>query len=146
MLAVGFAEHDQGLQTKACVTFGALTMTAAETFALKDAVRRPRPFAACPDQIIVKEANLPTDYSFPSGHTSMAFAAATSLSLAVPEWYVIAPSFLYAGAAGYSRMYLGVHYPGDVLTGAVIGSGTAFLSFKIQKWLNRRSSARLNNY
>jgi membrane-associated phospholipid phosphatase len=38
---------------------------------------------------------------------------------------VIAPSFLWAGTISYSRMYLGVHYPTDVATGAVLGAGTA---------------------
>jgi membrane-associated phospholipid phosphatase len=67
------------------------------------------------------------DPSFPSGHTSMAFSLATSVSLAYPKWYVIFPSYLWAGAVGYSRMDLGVHYPSDVLFGAALGAGSAYL-------------------
>ncbi|WP_256604704.1 phosphatase PAP2 family protein [Sphingobacterium multivorum] len=65
-------------------------------------------------------------YSFPSGHTSSAFATASALSRAYSKWYVVAPSLLWASSVGYSRMYLGVHFPSDVLTGAVLGTGAAF--------------------
>ena len=72
--------------------------------------------------------------SFPSGHTSFAFATATSLSIKYPRWYVIAPSYLWAGAVGYSRMNLGVHYPSDVLAGAMLGAGSAWLTCKVNDW------------
>lgn len=89
---------------------------------MKYGFNRKRPFVTYPDLITKKsEAGSP---SFPSGHTSQAFATATSLSLAYPKWYVIAPSLLWAGAVGYSRMELGVHYPSDVLVGALIGIGS----------------------
>lgn len=74
----------------------------------------------------------------PSGHTSTAFATATSLSLAYPKWYVVAPSFVWAGAIGYSRMHLGVHYPSDVLAGAIVGSGSAYLTYKANQWINKK--------
>jgi len=45
--------------------------------------------------------------------------------MAYSKWYVIAPSLLFAGSVGYSRMYLGVHYPTDVATGAALGTSTA---------------------
>jgi membrane-associated phospholipid phosphatase len=67
----------------------------------------------------------------------MAFATATSLSLAYPKWYVIVPSFAYAGTVAYSRMHLGVHYPSDVAAGAVIGAGCAYLTFLIGKALQK---------
>ena len=68
--------------------------------------------------------------SFPSGHTSGAFATATILSLEYPKWYVIVPSYLWAGTVGYSRLHLGVHYPTDVLGAMVVGAGSAYLSYK----------------
>ena len=74
----------------------------------------------------------------PSGHTSTAFATATSLSLAYPKWYVVAPSFIWAGTIGYSRMHLGVHYPSDVVVGALVGSGSAFLCYKANQWINKK--------
>jgi membrane-associated phospholipid phosphatase len=58
---------------------------------------------------------------------------ATSLSLQYPKWYVIAPAYLYAGTVAYSRMDLGVHYPSDVLSGAIIGSGSAYITYKINR-------------
>ena len=81
--------------------------------------------------------------SFPSGHTSSAFATATSLSLAYPEWYVIVPSFAYAGTVAYSRMHLGVHYPSDVAAGALIGAGCAYLTFKVNKALLNKNKRRI---
>ncbi|MGD0710348.1 MAG: phosphatase PAP2 family protein [Bacteroidales bacterium] len=99
---------------------------------VKYSVNRPRPFVKY--SFIEKETK-GGGPSFPSGHSSDAFSLATSLSIAFPRWYVIIPSYLWAGAVGYSRMDLGVHYPSDVLAGAMIGAGSAFLCYKCQKWL-----------
>jgi membrane-associated phospholipid phosphatase len=89
---------------------------------IKHLVKRPRPF--------IQNINITPVYraggtSFPSGHTSSSFATATALSAAYPKWYVIAPSFFWAGATSYSRMYLGVHYPTDVAAGLTLGVGSA---------------------
>ncbi len=101
---------------------------------LKFAVKRTRPFVTYPD--LHKKAS-PGPLSFPSGHTTMAFATATSLCLSYPKWYVIAPSALYAFSVAYSRMYLGVHYPSDVLGGMIIGIGTSFIVWRVEKWINK---------
>jgi undecaprenyl-diphosphatase len=78
--------------------------------------------------------------SFPSGHTSSAFQWATGCALACPKWYVVVPAYAYACGIGYSRMYLGVHYPSDVLAGALVGGGSAVLSqFLTQKLLQRKT-------
>jgi undecaprenyl-diphosphatase len=58
---------------------------------------------------------------------------ATSLSLATKKWYVAVPAYLWASGVAYSRMYLGVHYPSDLLGGIVIGIGTSFLTWKIDQ-------------
>jgi membrane-associated phospholipid phosphatase len=55
------------------------------------------------------------------------------MSLAFPKWYVIAPAYMYACAAGYSRMHLGVHYPSDVVAGAIVGTGSTVLSHYLQR-------------
>jgi membrane-associated phospholipid phosphatase len=102
---------------------------------MKYTINRPRPFVTY--SFIEKESSGGSP-SFPSGHTSEAFALATSLSMAYPKWYIIAPSFIWAGAVGYSRMDLGVHYPSDVLAGAVLGAGCAWISYKVNKMLNNR--------
>ena len=102
------------------------------TTSIKLAVRRDRPFKTYPD---IQKHSDAGSLSFPSGHTSAAFSIATSVSLAFPKWYVIAPSMLWAGTVGYSRMYLGVHYPSDVIVGAIIGAGTSYLCYKANKWI-----------
>lgn len=109
-----------------------LTATILST-ALKYSINRPRPFETYPDIEKLTSGGSP---SFPSGHTSDAFALATSLTIAYPKWYVIAPSYAWAGAVGYSRMELGVHYPSDVLAGALVGVGSAFVGVYLNKLLN----------
>lgn len=108
-----------------------LVSTGIVSIALKYIVRRPRPYDKYAGDIVGLQ-RLP-DPSFPSGHTSFCFAAATSLTLCCPRWYVALPAFLWAGAVGYSRMYLGVHFPSDVLAGALIGTGCALISHAIRQ-------------
>ncbi|MCE5348038.1 MAG: phosphatase PAP2 family protein [Bacteroidales bacterium] len=129
----GLIKHDNKLFRNACVVAVASGINMGFTNALKYSINRKRPFETYPD--IMKKSDV-KDPSFPSGHTSSAFATATSLSLAYPKWYIIAPSYLWAGTVGYSRMHLGVHYPSDVLGGMIAGSGSAYLTYKANKWLN----------
>lgn len=136
VLAVtGFIRHDDKMFRNALVNAGASVINLGITTALKYTVNRNRPFETYPDIIKKADAGSP---SFPSGHTSGAFATATALSLSYPEWYVIAPSFAYAGTVAYSRMYLGVHYPSDVLAGALVGAGSAYLTFKVNQILRKK--------
>ena len=130
MFGVGLLEHNNDLRDKGLQTGIAVGATIVETYFLKKVFARPRPFVTHPDII---PYSFETDASFPSGHTSAAFSLATSLSLNYPKWYIIAPSFLWASATGYSRLYLGVHYPTDVLAGAILGAGTSWLAFEINK-------------
>lgn len=109
------------------VVGASLFTTAAITFGLKYAVDRRRPFVTYSD-ITQKDQHI-GPYSFPSGHTATVFALATSVSLCYPKWYIIAPAYAWAITVGYSRMWLGVHYPSDVLIGALIGSGCAIGSY-----------------
>ncbi len=127
---IGFIQKDQTLKNKGYYMGATLLTSALITTSLKFAIDKDRPFVTYPEIQKLTSAGSP---SFPSGHTSEAFATATSLSLAFPKWYVVAPSFIWASAAGYSRMHLGVHYPSDVLVGALIGSGSAWLCHELNK-------------
>lgn len=105
------------------------------TYAFKYTFDRQRPFEKYPGRIHpIEKEDSP---SFPSGHTAAAFSLATSLSITYPKWYVIAPSAVWACGVGLARINQGVHYPSDVLTGAVIGVGCAFANIYINRWLNK---------
>jgi membrane-associated phospholipid phosphatase len=108
------------------------------TYSMKEIVRRPRPGATYPDKITTYESE--TSLSFPSGHTSLAFTTATALSLKYPKWYVIAPSYFWACSVGYSRMNLGMHYPSDVIAGAILGAGSAYITYKINNWFWKKNN------
>ena len=69
----------------------------------------------------------PWDYSFPSGHTGSSFASAWVFYRKLPKRFGI-PSLILAGLIGLSRLYLGVHYPTDVLFGAVGGIASGFIA------------------
>ena len=128
--SVGLLEKNKNMTHDGLFIAETLVVSTLITTVIKYSVNRPRPYETYPFIDNVIYANGP---SFPSGHTSAAFATATSLSLSYPKWYVIAPSFLWASSVGYSRMDLGVHYPSDVLIGAVVGAGSAYLCYFINK-------------
>ena len=110
----------------------------AFTYLLKKTINRKRPGETDPTFSVLTTAS---SRSFPSGHTSEAFSLATSLTIALPKWYVIAPAYTFVGLVGYSRMYLGAHYPSDVIAGALVGSGTAWLSYQINKKIVQRKKS-----
>ena len=73
----------------------------------------------------------PLDYSFPSGHATISFAAATFLFWLNRKLGIFA--YLLAGLVAYSRVYLGVHYLGDITVGALLGCLLATLCYKLMK-------------
>jgi diacylglycerol kinase family enzyme/membrane-associated phospholipid phosphatase len=90
-------------------------------YPLKSLFRRRRPFVSYVKARVL--GRKPQDSSFPSGHTAAAFAGAVLLTPVLP---VAGPFFyVYAVTVGLSRVYLGVHYPSDVVMGAVIGGALA---------------------
>jgi membrane-associated phospholipid phosphatase len=140
MAVTALISKDDDLLKDALYVGVSLGITTAFTYSLKKTINRPRPYTTFPDDIVPYESMV--SMSFPSGHTSVAFSTATSLSLKYPKWYVIAPSFAWASYVGYSRMNLGVHYPSDVLAGAVLGAGSAWLTYKINNWYWKKHENR----
>ncbi len=92
--------------------------------ALKNIVARPRPCWI--DTTVNMLVAVPKDYSFPSGHTFASFAAAASIFLYYKK--AGAAALILAFLIGFSRLYLFVHFPTDVLAGAVLGIGAAAVS------------------
>lgn len=122
LLIGGIAANDKGMRQNSLYIASSTAVSYAFMSLIKHLVKRRRPFNQNINIVPVYRAR---STSFPSGHTSSTISTATALSIAYPKWYVIAPAFLWAGSIGYSRMYLGVHYPTDVAAGAILGSGSA---------------------
>jgi undecaprenyl-diphosphatase len=131
-----------GLAMVLAVALGALAVEG-----LKAAVDRERPaehFAAAQARGEVRvrlAAGELHDHSFPSGHTQAAFGAATYVALMYPP--LALPAAAGAVLVGTSRIYLGVHFPLDVLGGAVVGIVFAVAGFRLRERLaSRRPSSR----
>ncbi|MFP5041224.1 phosphatase PAP2 family protein [Parasediminibacterium sp. JCM 36343] len=132
LLVLGYLRQDKNEQRKGWEIVGALAVNTVIAQGMKYAINRNRPYTKYPDIIHPYDAS-EEGKSFPSGHTSTAFALATSLSIEYKKWYVVVPAYAYAASVGYSRLYLGEHYPTDVLAGAAIGAGSAYLSHWLEK-------------
>jgi membrane-associated phospholipid phosphatase len=137
---LGLIKHNKQLQQDGLYMAGGYVLSAVLTQSIKRVVNRKRPFETY--AYIINRDNEKGGLSFPSGHTSAAFSTATSLALRYRQWYVIVPAYLYAGSVGWARMYQGVHYPGDVLAGALLGAGSAWLGFKFQQWQERKRKGK----
>jgi len=135
----GLMHDDKALKQKAAYTAAAILLNTASTTILKNVIKRERPYNSYtgifPDKI-------ESDYAFPSGHTSSAFATATSLAIATKKWYVAVPAFAWSAGVGYSRIYLGQHYPSDVIMGALVGSSSALICHWATKQLAKRKKIK----
>lgn len=98
---------------------------------IKPAVGRIRPYIVSPELLNYVIISLPSDASFPSGHTAAGFASATAVFCKSKR----IGAFMYplAFLIGISRLYLCVHYPTDVICGMLIGILTGIIAFKITK-------------
>ena len=127
-------------------------------FVFKPNVARLRPFVDFPNVTVPLESALPkaTSFSFPSGHSFGSFASAMTIYLGLSQ---IAPQKRYLGilalllsvVVAFSRVYLFVHYPTDVLTGLVLGIIVGFIAWKLARvgwnwWINRNNDVEYEPY
>ena len=89
----------------------------------KSIFRRRRPDRTGHDRAPARRVSTPSSSSFPSGHSATSFAFAYTIGRHLP--FVGIPIRLLAAAVAYSRVHIGVHYPGDVIIGSIMGAGTA---------------------
>ncbi len=97
--------------------------SAAVNLGIKPIASRKRPERASAGSSDARFVSMPKSTSFPSGHSASAFAFAYAVGRHVPALAV--PIRLLAGGVAYSRVHTGVHYPGDVAIGSILGAGTA---------------------
>jgi membrane-associated phospholipid phosphatase len=137
VFSIGLIKKDKTIRSRSYQMAAGIGLAMSMSVLLKHSVNRTRPYETY-NFIVpkVKEHSA----SFPSGHTTAAFETATSLSLNFPKWYVILPAYTWASAVGYSRMYLGVHYPSDVAAGMLIGAGSAWLTYELNKKLRKKKT------
>ncbi|QJD98292.1 phosphatase PAP2 family protein [Mucilaginibacter robiniae] len=130
LLAGGVFGHDKEMRQNALFVASSSVISYGAVLLIKNLFKRPRPFRSNTRIIAVYQAG---GFAFPSGHASSSVSTATAISMAYPKWYVIAPAAVWASSITYSRMYLGLHYPSDVTTGALFGAGTAVYFNTVRK-------------
>ena len=115
----------------------ALFLSNVAVYFLKYIVAEPRPFLVLSHvHQLISENEI---YSFPSGHTTSSFAVATVIGLKYKlkvkniKFRLIYPLLAFAAIIGFSRVYIGVHYPLDVISGALIGTIFALTVLKLEK-------------
>ena len=102
---------------------------------IKNIVQRPRPFVTFTDlQILIPT---PSEFSFPSGHTASSFAAAGVFYSNLPKKFGV-PAVILAGLIGLSRLYVGVHYPTDVIAGIVMGILLSFMAERLVNFVSKK--------
>lgn len=128
-------------KTRRCGIFMLISMMAGLIIGngiIKNLVARQRPCWI--DETITLLIENPTDYSFPSGHTLASFEAAITIFLFSKKWGI--PSIILAIFIGISRMYLFVHFPTDIIGGAILGTLIAIAVFYIGKIIENKIKAK----
>ena len=134
LLLVFHQTRKAGATALTALAFGA----AVTNLTIKPLITRPRPWVVMEDFVCLVTSSYPN--SFPSGHTTAAFAFGVALFLTVKPKWAKAAALTAAALMGLSRLYVGVHFPTDVLAGAVIGTCCGILA----SWVVRRVSERFS--
>ena len=133
----------------ACVIGAVLFGAVITNLTLKEAVERLRPYASGNTDFAAwwQFIGAPTEseFSFPSGHTTAAMAAAASVCLNFKKIKFIIPAIAYAIIMGASRNYLMVHYPTDVIAGIIAGTVGALIAFLLVKFAFGFAQKRKDN-
>jgi undecaprenyl-diphosphatase len=128
VVLAGFVLHRRSLQAAGVLAVLSAGLGLGIAHFVADAVNRPRPFVAHPDQIALFTHHA-ADPGFPSDHATAAFAIAGALILRLGwRWW---PVLLAAAVLAVVRVVLGLHYPTDVIAGAALGLGSAWVVCKL---------------
>jgi undecaprenyl-diphosphatase len=114
-------------ETRVAATEAIITVAGSQGIVqvFKNSINRKRPYLVIPDVNTFWKCLL-EDYSFPSGHTTAGFSLAVAVAINFPSYRFV--SYSLATAVGISRIYTGMHYPSDVISGALLGAISAFLT------------------
>lgn len=122
-------------ENSAYLLAGAQTTNFILTMGTKFFIKRKRPVEALPDCYSKGNSSLDI-YSFPSGHSSTSFTIATMFALRYSKYpLVYVPMYAWAAIVAYSRPYFGMHYPTDLIGGAIVGTGSSILVYSLRKHL-----------
>ncbi len=123
------------------VTALMITFTDQLTSFFKDTIKRPRPCQEASLQEVIRYvAPRCGKFSFFSGHATSTMAGAVFISLLLRKWFRYVPFIMlfWAFLVAYSRVYVGVHYPVDIIVGMAVGGVSGWIFYKLQQFAVKR--------
>jgi len=123
LLLIALKKKILGLRRESIMILIPVALSAIIANLLKYIFDTPRPYEV---YSFIHKLSVGGSPSFPSGHTADAFSFAVAVALIYRKWSIIIPVMIWAILVAYSRMYLGVHFPSDVVGGAFIGAACSY--------------------